>query len=48
VRARELQGGDRDEMYRRFEEIDKGYAVYPQRTTRRILVVLLEPVRTTG
>jgi len=44
VRARELLGGERDEMYRRFEEIDKGYAVYPQRTTRRIPVVLLEPL----
>jgi deazaflavin-dependent oxidoreductase (nitroreductase family) len=48
VRARELQDGERDEMNRRFEEIDKGYAVYPQRTTRRIVVVLLEPVRTNG
>lgn len=44
VRARELQGEEREAMYRRFEEIDKGYGVYKERTTRRIRVVLLEPV----
>lgn len=44
VRARELDGEARDDMQRRFEEIDKGYAVYKERTTRRIPVVLLEPV----
>ena len=44
VRARELHGGERDEMYRRFEEIYKGYKAYARRTTRRIPVVLLEPL----
>lgn len=44
VRAKELLGDEREEMYRRFEEIDKGYGVYPERTSRRIPVVLLEPV----
>ena len=44
VRARELLGGERDEMYRRFEELYRGYMVYALRTTRRIPVVLLEPL----
>ena len=44
VRARELDGDERENTYRRFEEIEDGYRVYKERTSRRIPVVLLEPV----
>ena len=44
VKARELEGDDREEMFRRFVEIEKGYDTYRERTTRRIPVVLLEKV----
>jgi hypothetical protein len=35
------------EMHRRFVEIEEGYAVYRERTSRDIPVVLLEPVSPT-
>jgi hypothetical protein len=36
-----------DQMYRRFEQVDKGYRAYLERTQRHLAVVLLEPVSPT-
>ncbi len=42
VRARELEGEARAAALRQFEEMDSGYRVYQERTTRPIPVILLE------
>ena len=45
VRAREAEGAERQALWGRFVEADPSYAEYPQRTTRRLAVVILEPIR---
>lgn len=45
VRAREALGEERDRLWRRIVEAGPAYAEYDERTTRRIPVVVLEPVR---
>ncbi|MGH2462207.1 MAG: nitroreductase family deazaflavin-dependent oxidoreductase [Candidatus Limnocylindria bacterium] len=44
VTARELDGADRDRLWRLVVETDPSYATYQERTTRRIPVVALERV----
>jgi deazaflavin-dependent oxidoreductase (nitroreductase family) len=44
VRAREAEGEERARLWRRVVEKDGAYAVYEQRTRRRIPVVVLERV----
>ena len=44
VRAREVEGPERDRLWARFVEKDPAYAEYQQRTKRRLPVVVLEPV----
>ncbi len=44
VRAREAEGEERDRLWRRAVELMADYAVYQERTSRRIPVVVLEPV----
>src|SRR5439155_5788892 len=44
VRAREAQGSERERLWARLVENDPAYAEYQQRTTRRLPVVVLEPV----
>ena len=45
VRAREAEGDERAELWRRFVEVDDAYAEYETRTSRRLPVVILEPER---
>jgi deazaflavin-dependent oxidoreductase (nitroreductase family) len=45
VVAREADGAERERLYQEFVRREPGYATYVQRTTRRIPVVVLEPVR---
>lgn len=45
VRAREAEGDERDRLWRDVVAQDGAFAEYERRTTRRIPVVLLEPVR---
>jgi deazaflavin-dependent oxidoreductase (nitroreductase family) len=45
VRAREAEGEERERIWRDVVARDPGYAVYQQRTSRRIPVVVLEPER---
>ena len=42
VRAREAEGDERAELWRRFVEVDDAYAEYETRTSRRLPVVILE------
>jgi deazaflavin-dependent oxidoreductase (nitroreductase family) len=44
VTARELDGPDRDRLWALVVETDPSYAVYQDRTTRRIPVVVLERI----
>jgi deazaflavin-dependent oxidoreductase (nitroreductase family) len=44
VIAREADGAERAELWDEVLRINGGYAVYEKRTTRRIPVVVLEPV----
>lgn len=44
VRAREAEGEEREQLWRRIVEADDAYDVYRGRAERRIPVVLLEPV----
>jgi deazaflavin-dependent oxidoreductase (nitroreductase family) len=43
VVAREAEGEERERLWERIVEIDRAYAVYQERTSRRIPVVVLEP-----
>jgi deazaflavin-dependent oxidoreductase (nitroreductase family) len=44
VRATEVEEPERTRLYRRFiDEVDRAYAEYVERTTRRIPVVALTP-----
>ena len=43
IRAREATGEERAELWDRFVAVDDAYAVYEERTTRVIPVVVLEP-----
>ena len=45
VRAREATGTERDELWARFVAVDDAYDEYVRRTTRRIPVVVLEPIQ---
>lgn len=45
VRAREAEGDERAELWRRFVDVDDAYAEYEIRTSRRLPVVILEPER---
>jgi deazaflavin-dependent oxidoreductase (nitroreductase family) len=45
VVAREADGPERERLYAEFVRREPGYATYAQRTTRRIPVVILQPVR---
>jgi deazaflavin-dependent oxidoreductase (nitroreductase family) len=45
VRAREADGAERERLWIRIVEKDPAYAEYQRRTTRRLPVVLLEPMR---
>jgi deazaflavin-dependent oxidoreductase (nitroreductase family) len=44
IHARETDGAERETLWRQIVAIDPAYAEYQQRTSRRIPVVLLEPV----
>ncbi len=44
VRAREVDGAERERLWTRLVEKDPAYAEYQQRTTRRLPVVALEPI----
>jgi deazaflavin-dependent oxidoreductase (nitroreductase family) len=44
VRAREVEGTERERLWARFVETDPAYAEYQQRTKRRLPVVVLEPI----
>jgi deazaflavin-dependent oxidoreductase (nitroreductase family) len=44
IRAREADGQERELLWREIVAIDPAYAEYQQRTSRRIPVILLEPV----
>ena len=43
VRATEAEGQERDRLWKRLIDINDDYAVYEERTDRRIPVVLLDP-----
>lgn len=43
VRAREADGQERENLWRRIVAIDPAYAEYQRRTARRIPVIVLEP-----
>ena len=45
VRAREAVGDERERLWNRQKELMPGFADYEQKTTRRIPVIVLEPVR---
>lgn len=45
VRAREAEGEERERLWRAIVARDASFAEYERRTTRRIPVVVLEPVR---
>jgi deazaflavin-dependent oxidoreductase (nitroreductase family) len=44
VRAREVDGAERERLWLRIVEKDPAYAEYQQRTKRRLPVVVLQPV----
>jgi deazaflavin-dependent oxidoreductase (nitroreductase family) len=44
VRAREAEGAERERLWARLTQKDPAYAEYQQRTTRRLPVVVLQPV----
>ena len=44
VRAREADGADRERLWTRVVEKDPAYAEYKERTTRRLPVVVLQPI----
>jgi len=44
VRAREAEGPERERLWARVVRAYRGYAAYQARTSRRIPVVVLEPV----
>ena len=44
VRAREAEGARRELLWARFADADRSYREYQRRTSRRIPIVLLEPV----
>lgn len=44
VRAREASGEERESLWARFVEVDDAYGEYQRRTSRRIPVVVLEPM----
>lgn len=48
VRAREVEGPEREQLWTRWLEADPSYDEYRKRTTRRIPVVVLEPDHVTG
>ncbi|HKZ53936.1 MAG TPA: nitroreductase/quinone reductase family protein [Anaerolineales bacterium] len=41
--SREAEGEERERLWRRIVEVDRSYAEYQRRTTRRIALVILEP-----
>jgi deazaflavin-dependent oxidoreductase (nitroreductase family) len=45
IRAREADGAEREDLWRRFIAADPSYVEYQQRTKRRLPVVVLEPAR---
>ena len=45
VRAREAEGEERAQLWRRFVEVDDAYAEYETRTSRQLPVVVLERER---
>ena len=44
VRARDAEGDERDRLWRALADLYSGYDKYVEKTTRRIPVVVLEPV----
>jgi deazaflavin-dependent oxidoreductase (nitroreductase family) len=44
VRAREVKGEERERLWRRLADVYSGYDRYARKTTRRIPVVVLEPM----
>ena len=44
VNAREAQGEERDRLWRALADLQSNYDEYAQKTTRRIPVIVLEPV----
>jgi F420H(2)-dependent quinone reductase len=44
VRARDAEGEERDRLWRTLGDLYPGYDKYAQKTTRRIPVVVLEPI----
>jgi deazaflavin-dependent oxidoreductase (nitroreductase family) len=46
VRARDAEGEERERLWRALADLFPGYDKYAQKTTRRIPVVVLEPVAT--
>jgi deazaflavin-dependent oxidoreductase (nitroreductase family) len=44
VRARTAEGEEREQLWRRLANLNPGYDKYAQKTSRRIPVVVLEPV----
>lgn len=46
VVAREAEGEERERLWKRVVEAESGYETYRQRTSRRIPVVVLEPLGT--
>ena len=44
VRARDAQGEERERLWRALADLHSGYDKYAQKTSRRIPVVVLEPV----
>lgn len=48
VQTREAGGGERTELWRRAVAAYSGYAGYQRRTSRRIPVVVMEPMKSEG
>ena len=44
VRARDTEGVERDQLWRRLADVYSGYDRYAQKTSRRIPLVVLEPI----
>jgi F420H(2)-dependent quinone reductase len=45
VRAREVEGEERERLWRQLADVYPGYDKYAQKTSRRIPVIVLEPAR---
>ncbi len=45
VRAREVEGEERERLWRQLADVYSGYDRYARKTSRRIPVIVLEPIR---